>query len=83
MPKIDARARHLWLRGCIMAGTSTVLSESEKQFILGGVKDDVRSDGRCCRHVRHFDLKKGVVSNTSGSAMIERVWRLSAGSLSL
>ncbi len=56
-----------------MAATSTVLSETERQFIFGGVEDDIRSDGRGCRHVRHFILKKGVVSNTSGSAMIERV----------
>lgn len=50
-----------------------MLSETERQFILGGVEMDIRSDGRGCRHVRQFTLKSGVVSNTSGSAMIERV----------
>lgn len=50
-----------------------VLSESEREHILGGVKIGVRADGRGCKHVRHFSLKTGVVSNTSGSALIERV----------
>ena len=50
-----------------------VLSESERAYILGGVRDDVRADGRGCRHVRHFSVRTGVVSNTSGSALIERV----------
>lgn len=50
-----------------------VLSESEREYILGGVKSDVRADGRGRKHVRHFSLKTGVVSNTSGSALIERV----------
>ena len=53
---------------------SSVLSASEREYIIGGVKDDVRVDGRGCRNVRHFTLKTGVVSNTSGSAKIERVW---------
>lgn len=52
--------------------SAVVLSESEREFILGGVRDDVRADGRGCRHVRHFSLQTGVVSNTSGSALIER-----------
>lgn len=54
---------------------AVVLSENEREYILGGVKDGVRADGRGCKHVRHFSLKKGVVSNTSGSALIERVSR--------
>lgn len=49
------------------------LSASERQYIIDGVRADVRADGRRCRHVRHFSLKTGVVSNTSGSAMVERV----------
>ena len=56
-----------------MAAPSRILSENEREFIVGGVKADIRADGRGCRHVRHFVLKKGVVSNTSGSAKIERV----------
>ena len=51
----------------------TVLSESEREYILCGIKEGVRADGRGCRDVRHFSLRLGVVSNTSGSALIERV----------
>ena len=50
-----------------------MLSENERQFILDGVKADLRADGRGCRDVRHFAIGTGVVSNTSGSAKIERV----------
>ncbi len=50
-----------------------VLSANEKEFIIAGVLDDVRADGRGCDHVRHFSLRTGVVSNTNGSAKIERV----------
>ena len=53
--------------------TSTVLSESERDFIVRGVREDVRADGRGCRDVRHYSLRLGVVSNTSGSAHVERV----------
>lgn len=52
-----------------------MLSEGERQYIISGIKEDVRADGRGCKHVRHFSLRTGVASNTSGSALIERVGR--------
>ena len=51
----------------------SVLSDTEREYILGGVREGVRADGRGCRDVRHFSLRLGVVSNTSGSALVERV----------
>lgn len=56
-----------------MASHTTVLSETERKYILGGVRENVRADGRGCRDVRHFSLRLGVVSNTNGSALVERV----------
>ena len=50
-----------------------LLSLSERQYILGGVKEGIRADGRECGAVGYFSLKTGVVSNTNGSAKIDRV----------
>lgn len=61
------------VRVVTITGMTLVLSESEREFILGGIRADVREDGRGCRHIRHFSLRTGVVSNTSGSSLIERV----------
>lgn len=53
-----------------------ILSESERQYILEGVRQDIREDGRSCNRARYFSVKTGVVSNTSGSAKINRVYSL-------
>jgi len=45
-----------------------LLSEAERTFILHGVQDDVREDGRGCEDYRHMELETDIVSNTSGSA---------------
>lgn len=54
-----------------------ILSDHERAYITRGVQEDIRSDGRSCRDYRHFELRVGVVSNTSGSAEIKLVsgWR--------
>lgn len=49
------------------------LSDYERLYITEGIKEDLRADGRSCRDYRHFELKTGVVSNTSGSAEIRLV----------
>lgn len=51
-----------------------LLSRSERHYILAGVKENLRADGRECDTVGYFTLKTGVVSNTNGSAKIDRVW---------
>ena len=49
------------------------LSQSEREYIVSGVREDLRADGRTCRDYRHFTVRTGIVSNTSGSAKVELV----------
>lgn len=50
-----------------------LLSEYERDYIVTGVNQDLREDGRNCRDYRHFSVRTGVVSNTSGSARVQLV----------
>ena len=50
-----------------------LLSQNEREYIVNGVREDLRADGRACTDYRHFKVRTGVVSNTSGSAKIELV----------
>ncbi|XP_064611102.1 exosome complex component RRP42-like isoform X1 [Liolophura sinensis] len=47
-----------------------LLSDAEKTFIVHGVQDNVREDGRGCEDYRHMELETDMVSNTSGSARL-------------
>lgn len=47
-----------------------MLSSFERTFIVNGVEQDFRSDGRSCHDYRHFEVETGIVSNTSGSARL-------------
>jgi len=46
------------------------LSEAERTFIIHGVQDDLRADGRHRDDFRHLELETGVVSNTNGSCRL-------------
>lgn len=46
------------------------LSDAEKVYILHGVQDNCREDGRGCEDYRHMEIETNVVSNTSGSARV-------------
>ncbi|XP_068603425.1 exosome complex component RRP42 [Brachionichthys hirsutus] len=46
------------------------VSEAEKVFILHGIRDDFRVDGRGCEDYRHAEIETDVVSNTDGSAKV-------------
>ena len=50
-----------------------MLSSFERSFIVGGIEQDFRSDGRSCQDYRHFEVETGIVSNTSGSARLRLV----------
>lgn len=39
-------------------------------YVLHGVRDDLRVDGRSCEDYRHVELETDVVSNTDGSAKV-------------
>ena len=49
------------------------MSTFERAYIVGGIEQDFRSDGRCCQDYRHFEVETGIVSNTSGSARLRLV----------
>ena len=49
------------------------LSSFERRFIVKGVEQDFRSDGRSCQDYRYFEVETGIVSNTSGSARLRLV----------
>ncbi|XP_063778485.1 exosome complex component RRP42 isoform X1 [Pseudophryne corroboree] len=50
---------------------SVVLSEAEKVYVLHGVQDDLRVDGRGCEDYRCIEVETDVVSNTTGSARVK------------
>ena len=50
--------------------SSLSLSEAERTFIIHGVQDDLRADGRHRDDFRHLELETGVVSNTNGSCRL-------------
>lgn len=50
--------------------SSIVLSEAERTFILHGVEENFRVDGRSCRDYRPMELETELVSNASGSARL-------------
>ncbi|XP_005999056.1 exosome complex component RRP42 [Latimeria chalumnae] len=47
------------------------ISEAEKVYIMHGIQDDLRVDGRGCEDYRHIEIESDVVSNTSGSARVK------------
>ena len=51
----------------------TKVSTFERAYIVGGIEQDFRSDGRSCQDYRHFEVETGIVSNTSGSARLRLV----------
>ena len=53
--------------------STLVLSEAEKQYIIAGVEEDFRTDGRSNEDYRSINIQTGIVSNTNGSAQIKLV----------
>ncbi|KAL4657410.1 exosome complex component RRP42 [Arapaima gigas] len=47
------------------------ICEAEKVYIMHGVRDDLRVDGRGCEDYRHMEIETDVVSNTDGSARVK------------
>lgn len=50
---------------------SVTLSEAEKVYIVHGIQEDLRVDGRGCEDYRCVEVETDVVSNTSGSARVK------------
>ena len=53
--------------------STPVLSEAEKAYIVAGVEDDFRTDGRSNEDFRTINIQTGIVSNTNGSAQVKIV----------
>ncbi|XP_075246430.1 LOW QUALITY PROTEIN: exosome complex exonuclease RRP42-like [Convolutriloba macropyga] len=50
---------------------SIALCEAEKLFLLHGVEQDCRNDGRSCLQCREFRVRSGLVSTANGSASVK------------
>ncbi|XP_002157039.2 exosome complex component RRP42 [Hydra vulgaris] len=50
---------------------TVMLSEEEKYFIVSGIEEDFRTDGRSCNDYRAITVQTGIISNTSGSAQVK------------
>jgi len=46
------------------------ISQSEKEYIISGINEDMRLDGRGCLDYRPFILETGLISQTNGSARL-------------
>ncbi|OQR79270.1 exosome complex component RRP42-like [Tropilaelaps mercedesae] len=49
---------------------TTLVSDSERTFIIHGVEDNLRCDGRGCLDYRHIELELGAAPNCSGSSHV-------------
>ncbi|CAN7991709.1 unnamed protein product [Ixodes hexagonus] len=50
--------------------SDVLISEAEKTFIIHGIQENLRCDGRSCLEYRDIELETGVVSNCSGSSHV-------------
>jgi exosome complex component RRP42 len=51
--------------------SEVLLSEYEKSYIVQGIENNFREDGRSCRDMRHITITTGVISNASGSSRLQ------------
>lgn len=49
----------------------TVLSKEEQFYIVAGVEEDFRTDGRSCEDYRILNVQTSVISTTNGSAQVK------------
>ena len=47
-----------------------LLSETEKAYIVHGIQDNLRTDGRTCEDYRHVELETGLLTNAQGSCKL-------------
>lgn len=51
---------------------SSLYSEGEKKFVVQGIEQGVRQDGRSLLDLRHLDIKVGCIASANGSARIRQ-----------
>ncbi|CAI5451312.1 unnamed protein product [Caenorhabditis angaria] len=47
------------------------LSDDEKLFLIAGIEDNIRNDGRTCADFRQVVLEQGVLTGTNGSCRVQ------------
>ena len=47
-----------------------LISDAEKKFIIGGVNEDIRTDGRTCSDFRIIEMETDCIATTNGSSRI-------------
>ncbi len=55
-----------------MAAGVTISAE-ERAYLISGIQQDFRTDGRCCSDYNYFTVETGVVNSTNGSAKVKLV----------
>ena len=51
--------------------TNIVLSDAEKLFLVHGIEENCRNDGRMCLDYREFTVRTDIVSSANGSARVK------------
>ena len=52
---------------------SLLLADDQRDFIIHGVREDFRNDGRSCKDYRKFELSTDLITNANASAKIKLV----------
>ncbi|XP_035230745.1 exosome complex component RRP42-like [Stegodyphus dumicola] len=68
---VDACVRQRSLSMCCIEMANVTLQEAEKVFIIHGVQENFRGDGRSCFDYRMVELETGVIANCNGSALVK------------
>jgi len=52
---------------------SLLLSDEQRDYIIHGVREDFRNDGRSCKDYRKFELSTDLITNANASARVKLV----------
>jgi len=50
-----------------------LLSDEQHDYIVQGVREDFRNDGRSCKDYRKFEISTGMITNANASARVKLV----------
>lgn len=53
-----------------MTMSGVLISEAEKTFIIHGIQENLRCDGRSCLEYQYIEVETGIISNCSGSSHV-------------
>jgi len=58
---------------CAHVMARVLLSDEQHDYIVQGVREDFRNDGRSCKDYRKFELSTGMITNANASARVKLV----------